>query len=217
GSAYSYNSGASQILSAILEETTGYSTFDFAMKYLFDPLGITETDVTWVTGADGINHGGVGIFITPRNMAKFGQLLLNNGTWDGTQIISSSWIEQASQNHIDGIVKVGMPRPSGYGYQFWLDSSTITGDYFFALGYGGQTIQIFPEHELVIVTTARQDEFTARTIGEDVIVSCIPGFVPHTESTSQNSSWAALPWLVFPGLICFAILRKKRKQGTMNW
>lgn len=216
GSAYSYNSGASQILSAIIQETTGYSTFDFAMKYLFDPLDITESDVAWVAGSDGINHGGVGLFITPRNMAKFGQLFLNNGKWDNNQIISSSWIEKSSQDHIEEITKVGVPRPSGYGYQFWLDSNIITGDYYFALGYGGQTIQIFPEHDLVIVTTARQDEFTARNIGEDVIISFIPGFKPPNDSKSQNASWSAFPWLVFPWLIFFAIFGKKRKQGTMN-
>ncbi|MFW9915558.1 MAG: serine hydrolase [Candidatus Thorarchaeota archaeon] len=216
GSVYTYSSGASQILSAIIQETTGYSTFDFAMKYLFEPLGITELDIAWVAGSDGINHGGVGLFITPRNMAKFGQLFLDEGVWEGNRVISSSWIKECSQDHIEGISRSGMPQPAGYGYQFWLnDYPTAEGQYYYALGFGGQTIQIFPKYDLVIVTTARYDEPNALFISDAIISSLIPGFTPES-SNSKGASWAAFPWLVFPWLISFAIVRRKKKQRMMN-
>jgi WD40 repeat protein len=211
GSVYTYSSGASQILSAIIQETTGYSTFDFAMKYLFGPLGITELDVAWVAGSDGINHGGVGLFITPRNMAKFGQLFLNEGVWDGNRILSSSWIKECSQDHIEGIPRSGMPQPAGYGYQFWLNSyPNAEGQYYYALGFGGQTIQIFPKYDLVIVTTARYDEPNALFISDDIIASLIPGFTPES-SNIENASWAAFPWFILPWLISIAIVRRRKK------
>ncbi|NVM36912.1 MAG: serine hydrolase [Candidatus Lokiarchaeota archaeon] len=154
GSKYCYNTGSSQILSGIIQKTTGYSTRDFAMKFLFDPLGIEESDVAWVAGHDGVNCGGIGLFLTPRNMLKFGQLLLNNGFWNREQIISSDWIKLSSQNHIEGLPISGGVYPPGYGYHFWVDGD----DLYYALGYGGQTIQILPRYDIVIVTTARQEE-----------------------------------------------------------
>ncbi|MFX0207191.1 MAG: serine hydrolase [Candidatus Hodarchaeota archaeon] len=218
GSEYNYNSGASQILSAIIEETTGCSTFEFALKYFFEPLGIEESDVVWMAGSDGLNYGGIGLFMTPRNMAKFGQLYLNNGTWDGNQIISSDWITKSSHNHINGLPRRGFVYPPGYGYQFWVSTSAERGDYYFALGYGGQTIQIFPEHDLVIVTTARQDEYNARRISNDIIDSFITDFQQDQtlsqessvssdmsgQTSSQDTSWLMLPvvtTLVLAGLI----------------
>ncbi|MFW9991874.1 MAG: serine hydrolase [Candidatus Odinarchaeota archaeon] len=199
GSEYHYNTGASQLLSAIIQETTGYSARDFAMKYLFGPLGIEELDVIWGAGSDRVNYGGIGLFMTPRNMAKFGQLYLNNGKWEGKQIISSSWIRESSRDHIEGIPRTGFVYPQGYGYQFWVGNSSLTGNYYFALGYGGQTIQIFPEHDLVVVTTARQDEFNARSVSYDIIESIDPDFKPKNASWSILSVAIALPLVVLIG------------------
>lgn len=205
GAEYNYNTGASQLLSAIIQKTTGLSTLEFALKYLFKPLGIEESDVIWMAGSDGINFGGIGLFLTPRNMAKFGQLYLNNGTWNSNQIISKDWIMISSQDHIEGLPRTGINNPSGYGYQFWL-----IGDAYTALGYGGQMIQIYPTYDLIIVTTAREDEYNARAIAFDVLINLIQESTITTTDTSQNNSqFPILPVLVAITLVIL-IHRKKR-------
>jgi WD40 repeat protein len=224
GSEYNYNTGASQLLSAIIQKTTGNSTRNFAMKYLFRPLGIEELDVIWGAGSDGENYGGIGLFMTPRNMAKFGQLYLNNGTWNGNQIISANWIKISSQDHIEGLPRVGMNNPTGYGYQFW-----VTRNGYLALGYGGQTIQIFPEHDLVIVTTAREEEYAARSIYNSLLTSLIPDSITSTSSTLISNSTTftnttttdtdngqPVSWAMFPVVIALVVLVLTHRRNKPN-
>jgi CubicO group peptidase (beta-lactamase class C family) len=85
-----YSSGNAHVLSAIIQETSGLNTRDFAQLYLFDPLGIS--DIRWKTDLDGISKGGWGMAMKPRDMAKLGYLYLNQGLWDGRQIIPAEWI-----------------------------------------------------------------------------------------------------------------------------
>ncbi|MHA1989340.1 MAG: serine hydrolase [Candidatus Hodarchaeales archaeon] len=163
GTHFDYNTGASQLLSAIIQRSTGMSTIQFAIQYLFQPLGIEESDVIWMSHSDGVNFGGIGLFITPRNMAIFGQLYLNKGMWNDNQIISESWILTSQIDHIEGIPRIGLVNPIGYGYQYWMNFEGYT-----ALGYGGQTIQVYPKDNLVIVTTADEIEETTRFIYQHV-------------------------------------------------
>jgi CubicO group peptidase (beta-lactamase class C family) len=163
GEVYKYNTGSSQLLSAIIQKATGTSTFDFAMKYLFEPLEIERNDIIWVSSSDGVYHGGSGMFVTPRNMAKFGLLYLNEGIWDGKQIISKDWIKNSSRNHIQGIPRFGWS-PPGYGYHFWVEN-----DKYYAMGYGGQSIQILNDEDMVIVTTAREELDAASFISNDIV------------------------------------------------
>jgi CubicO group peptidase (beta-lactamase class C family) len=76
-------------------------------------------------------------------MAKFGHLFLNNGTWDGEQIVSESWVVEATRKHVDA------PLWPGYGYQWWVDDW----GFYLALGYRGQLIFVVPEDQLVVVFT----------------------------------------------------------------
>ncbi|KKK90291.1 hypothetical protein LCGC14_2724540, partial [marine sediment metagenome] len=95
----SYTSAGVTLLSAILNRTTGRLTWDFAQEYLFDPLGIPKENMRWGNTSNiepynlTINYGGSSIAMYPQDLAKIGYLCLNNGTWDGTQIVSSDWIE----------------------------------------------------------------------------------------------------------------------------
>jgi CubicO group peptidase (beta-lactamase class C family) len=120
---------------------------DFAEQYLFQPLGISN--VRWDTDAAGIPIGGWGLQLTPRDMAKLGYLYLQDGEWDGRQIISAQWVENATRKHTetDGDL--------GYGYQWWTHPS-LAG--YTALGRYGQTIFVIPEADLVIVTTAEIED-----------------------------------------------------------
>jgi CubicO group peptidase (beta-lactamase class C family) len=146
GEQFNYCSGCSHLLSAILQQTTGMNTGDFAEQSLFKPLGISNAK--WDTDAVGIPIGGWGLQLTPRDMAKLGYLYLQDGQWDGEQIISTQWVENATQTHTETDSELG------YGYQWWTYPSLVG---YTALGLYGQTIFVIPEAELVIVTTAEME------------------------------------------------------------
>jgi CubicO group peptidase (beta-lactamase class C family) len=146
GSEFNYCSGCSHVLSAVLQAATGTNPRDFAEQSLFKPLGISN--VQWDVDAEGTPIGGWGLWLTPRDMAKLGYLYLRNGQWDGQQIVSAQWVENATRAHAetDGDLD--------YGYQWWTYPSLAA---YTALGRGGQTIFVVPELDLIVVTTAGMD------------------------------------------------------------
>ncbi len=148
------------ILSGILVKATGQPILDFATKYLFSPLGIhiphhvvlgskeehialmnDKNTSGWVVDPQGINTASWGLFMTPGDMAKIGQLYLNGGIWDNKQIISEKWIEASTKAHIrlDQL---------SYGYLWWIidDSKQI----YAALGDGGNVIYINSRKKAVV-------------------------------------------------------------------
>jgi CubicO group peptidase (beta-lactamase class C family) len=160
GERFNYCSGCAHLLSAILQEQTGMPTRKFADKYLFKPLGITE--LRWEEDAQHIAIGGWGLSLTPRDMARLGYLYLQQGQWDGEQILSPGWIEAATTKHL----------PAGdrldYGYQWWIHREIPA---YMALGRGGQTIFVAPELDLIVVTTANLNG------GHDPILDLIDDYI----------------------------------------
>jgi CubicO group peptidase (beta-lactamase class C family) len=146
GSRFEYCNGASFLLSAILQETTGMSAAEYADAHLFGPLGIT--DVTWPANPQGINIGWGEMRMRPHDMAKIGFLYLNEGRWDGEQIVPAAWVDASTRKQIPATLQ------DGYGYQWWVAD---TGTYM-ALGYAGQFIFVVPEQELVVVFTSDLSE-----------------------------------------------------------
>ena len=148
GSRFEYCSGNSHLLSAILQQVTGMSAFAFARENLFEPLGIT--DVYWPASMDGVTHGWGDMHLTPHDMARIGYLYLNDGIWDGVQIVSSVWVNEATTAQlstsrgadIDGYTE-------SYGYQWWVDEQ-----YYAAIGRDGQFIYVVPDLDMVVVFTA---------------------------------------------------------------
>ena len=145
GSRFEYTNGVSHLLSCIITEQTGVSAGEYAEEHLFEPLGITE--YTWDADNQGRNWGYNRIHFTPHDMAKIGFLFLNNGEWDGEQVISEEWVAEATTHRIDANI---FP---GYGYQWWVDD-----DFYVALGYQGQFIFVYPEHDLIAVFTGGSRE-----------------------------------------------------------
>lgn len=143
GTEFAYNTGASQLLSAILQKATGEDAFTFAEKNLFVPLDIQ--DVTWGKDPQGITTGGFQISMKPSDAAKIGLLYLNNGNYDGKQIVSETWVEESTQAHSQGGYF-----GSKYGYHWWVEDTGEV-NYYYAMGYGGQYIFIAPERNLVAV------------------------------------------------------------------
>ncbi len=147
GEVFNYNSGTSHLLSVILAEAFGQSTLEFANHYLFDPLGINN--VSW-REIGGYNNGGSDIQLKAKDLVKIGELYLNNGLYDGTQIVSSNWVNESITSKINtGRSFYG----SEYGYLWWLENFSDI-ECFYAMGYGGQFLFILPEIELIIVANS---------------------------------------------------------------
>lgn len=143
GIQFNYNSGCSHVLSAIVADQSGMLTQRFAQERLFAPLGISN--VNWSVDSGGLAIGGWGLQITPRDMAKFGYLYLNEGVWDGQQIVPAAWVQASVKTHVE------TKGDFSYGYQWW--TYPKWGAYA-AKGRYGQTIFVIPEHNLIVVFTA---------------------------------------------------------------
>ena len=145
GKIWNYNSGSTELLGAILKKATGKPVDQLAATLLFAPLGIT--DFTWYKNPNGRPHAAGGLRLRPRDLAKIGQLILQRGSWNGTQVISSAWIDTATAPHFMGEALFF------YGYQFWLGRSLVNGHevkWTAAVGLGGQRLYVIPELDMVV-------------------------------------------------------------------
>lgn len=152
GTRFQYSNLSSNWLGIIVSRQSGMTLKSFAQEHLFGPLGIEPGE--WGTDAEGHNNGCGDLHLTARDTAKFGQLILDDGMWNGEEIIPESWIlrslETISEHARDN---VGSFRELGYGCQWW---SATAGAHRvdFAWGHGGQLIALVDALDLVVVTTA---------------------------------------------------------------
>jgi CubicO group peptidase (beta-lactamase class C family) len=151
GSQFMYNSGASFMLSAIIKKVTGLTAHEYLRPRLYKPLNITNT--TWGENWEGINMGASHLRMPTEDIAKFGQLYLQKGAWNGKQIISKEWVAEASSKQIEN-GKNDSSWGYGYGYQFWLNPPGG----FRADGAFGQYSMILPEQDAVVVITSESIE-----------------------------------------------------------
>ena len=154
GTKFLYNSLGTYMLSAIVQKVTGQKVIDYLTPRLFKPLGITGID--WETDPRGINTGGWGLRLKTEDMAKFGQLFLQNGNWNGKQILPESWIKEASTKKIDQDPNAPQEKKDsndwlqGYCYQMWrCRHNAYRGD-----GAFGQYIIVMPEKDAVLAITS---------------------------------------------------------------
>ncbi len=154
GSRFLYNSMATYMLSAIVQKLTGQKVIDYLKPRLFDPLGIEGMD--WEVDSQDINTGGWGLRIKTEDLAKFGQLFLQNGKWEGEQLLPASWIKEASTVKILQHPDYSQEKrdssdwEQGYCYQMWrCRHNAYRGD-----GAFGQFIIVMPDQEVVIAMTA---------------------------------------------------------------
>ena len=149
GTHFSYNTGATCMLSAIIEKKTGETIFDFASEHLFFPLGIKMSK--WNSVADGTTEGGIGLHISCNDAAKIGELYLNNGVYNGKRILSEEWVKKASSPISDNSSNGSPDWCAGYGYQLWMNAD---GGYR-ADGAYGQLCIILPEKDIVAAVFGR--------------------------------------------------------------
>jgi hypothetical protein len=143
-----YNSGNPHLLSAILTGLTGLSASDYAKARLFGPLGIDKWN--WRRDPQGISTGGYGLALLPRDMAKIGYLYLRHGEWEGKPLIASGWVDKTSHATVN--MNASFEPTLRYSNFFWaLPDKKV----YMAVGYHCQMIMIFPELDIVAVTTAR--------------------------------------------------------------
>jgi CubicO group peptidase (beta-lactamase class C family) len=150
GIAWNYNSGGSHLLSAILQQVTPNGTLAYAKLHLFDPLNITN--YTWSTDHDGVPIGGTGLRLTPRDMAKFGFLYLNNGYWNDSQLVPSSWVDKSQKPYLN--LQFEENQGLGYGYQWWIYKWAHA---YAAIGAYKQYIMVVEDLNLVIAVNCHVD------------------------------------------------------------
>lgn len=150
GSEFVYNTAGTISVGQALENVVGVPMEDFAEMHLFAPLQIQGAD--WGYTETNLPNGGSGLFLTSRQMLKFGQLFVDDGVWNGEQILSAEWVQESIQPH----APLDWTNTSGYGYQWWIDAFTVDGaaiGSFSARGYGGQYIFCVPSIGLVVSFT----------------------------------------------------------------
>jgi len=156
GEAWSYSTVDSQLLSAAFQALTGRSLEAYASQRLFSALGIT--DWNWPADANGVSLGGVGLELTPRDMAKFGFLYLNHGVWDGQELLRPDWVQRSTAPQGSGIHgEDGRTLPiEWYGMQWWTWKPALFSEQraIAAQGYGGQHVILLPDLDIIVVTTA---------------------------------------------------------------
>ena len=144
GTHFLYNTPATYMLSAIVQQVTGQTTLDYLRPRLFDPLGIK--DPTWGTSPQGVSLGGYGLSIRTEDIAKFGQLYLQKGSWEGKQLVPTGWIEAATARQTSNGSDPNSDWEQGYGYQFW----RCRHDAFRGDGAFGQYCVVIPEQDTVV-------------------------------------------------------------------
>lgn len=200
GSVFMYNSAATYMCSAIVNEVTGQTVLDYLTPRLFEPLGIEEP--AWEACPRGINTGGWGLSVQTEGLAKFGQVLLQKGKWQEREIIPASWIEEATAFHIQQPAPAKPARPKetndwrqGYGYQFWrCQHGGFRGD-----GAFGQYTIVLPEQDAVIAMTGEASNMQAQLdlVWEHLLPAMKPAPLP-TDSAAQTRLKMTLEGLALP-------------------
>src|SRR3954463_12026968 len=148
GTHFLYNTSATYMLSAAVQKATGQTVLDYLKPRLFDPLGIE--DPTWETSPQGVSTGGFGLSVRTEDIAKFGQLYLQKGKWNGKQLVPEAWVAAATARQTSNGSNPASDWDQGYGYQFWRSRhGAYRGD-----GAFGQYCIVLPEQDAVIAITS---------------------------------------------------------------
>ncbi|MCX4563830.1 beta-lactamase family protein [Streptomyces phaeochromogenes] len=172
GTTYNYSSGNTHVVSAVLQKATGMSTCQFAHQYLFGPMGITAEH--WGRDPQGVFSGGYNVYLTPREMAKFGLLYLHDGKWGGRQLVPRAAVRaaQARTAEVDDVF--------AYSEGWWTQTISERSTYF-AWGFGGQFIYVIPSADVVLVTSedtsdnSTNKEINPREFIRDYLLPAITG------------------------------------------
>jgi CubicO group peptidase (beta-lactamase class C family) len=153
GTRWIYGAAATTLIGRLIVKGTGQSLPDFARANLFDPIG--SGPIAWSNGYNGEPAPSSGLRMTPRDLARIGQLVLNRGEWDGRRVVPADWLDRSFKTY------VAVDELRRYGY-FWYVGDLQYGNppnrpiahWIGAFGYGGQRLFVMPELDLVVAITA---------------------------------------------------------------
>lgn len=192
GTHWMYNTPATHLLSLIVQTATGERLLDYLRPRLFDPLGFV--DPTWIQSPSGVDAGGFGLSIRPEELAAFGQLLLQRGTWKGRQLVPAEWIDEATAWQV-----ANEPGDAdwnqGYGFQFWrCRHGAYRGD-----GAFGQYIVVMPEQDALVAITGGLPDMQLPL--DAVWAELLPAFdtVPATTTVNGRAAVIATDAIAAPG------------------
>lgn len=170
GTHFKYNTPATFMLSAIVQKQAGLPIVDYLRPRLFEPLGI-ESPV-WSTNFQGTSLGGYGLRVRTEDIAKFGQLYLNEGRWQNRQILPRSWVQQATSKQTSNGSNPRSDWDQGYGFQFWrCKNEAYRGD-----GAFGQYCIVIPKLDAVIAITSGVKDM--QSVLDLVWDKALPAFAP---------------------------------------
>ena len=182
GSFFLYNSGATYMLSAIVQKLTGKTVLDYLKPRFFDPLEIRNAD--WETSPEGINAGAYGLRVKTEDIAKLGQFYLQKGMWNGKQLLPVKWVEEATSFQVPNASLTAKDEQSdwqqGYGYQFWRCRHNIfRGD-----GAVGQYSIVMPEQDTVVAITSETANMQAvmNAVWDHLLAGMKGGILPVNKS-----------------------------------
>ena len=148
GTHFRYNTPATFMQSAMVQKATGQTVLEYLKPRLFDPLGISGHE--WGANPQGITLGGYGLAARTEDIAKFGQLYLQKGQWNGKQLVPAAWVDQATARQTSNGSNPLSDWDQGYGYQFWrCRHGAFRGD-----GAKGQFCVVLPGQDTVVAMTA---------------------------------------------------------------
>lgn len=155
GTHFKYNTAATFMQSAIVQKLSGQTVFDYLRPRLFEPLGIEHP--VWETNFQGMSLGGYGLRVRTEDIAKFGQLYLQKGRWNGTQLLAPEWVTMATAKQTSNGSNPKSDWNQGYGFQFWrCRNNAYRGD-----GAFGQYCVVMPEQDMVLVITSGTKDMQA--------------------------------------------------------
>jgi CubicO group peptidase (beta-lactamase class C family) len=147
GTHFKYNTPATYMQSAIVQKVTGQTVLEYLRPRLFEPLGIE--DPTWGRSEEGVSLGGYGLSVRTEDIARFGQLYLQQGRWHGKQLVPAAWVAMATARQVSNGSNPESDWDQGYGFQFWrCRHGGYRGD-----GAFGQYCVVLPEQDAVLAIT----------------------------------------------------------------
>ncbi len=185
GTQFEYNSMNTYMLSAIVTELTGQSLFFFCKEKIFNPMGIKR--IYWESCPQNITKGGWGLFIRTEDMAKLGQLYLQEGMWNGKQLVPKEWVKESVSHQIE----TGKDDSEHYGYQLWINDDR-PGSYAFN-GMLGQNVFVYPDIDMIVVTNAgNSDIFQSSPMAVMIRESMKEIQISDTALTDNFAAWSEL-------------------------
>jgi CubicO group peptidase (beta-lactamase class C family) len=191
GNQFCYDSPGMHLLSAVIQQVSGMTELEYAKQNLFEPLGIDE--VYWEADPQGYTHGWGDLYLKPLDAAKLGYLWLNQGAWEGKQIVPATWVA-------DSIKPYNKISSDSYGYGWW-----VSDDSYFAYGRGGQTVKVYPQFNAIVVVTGNGVDYNqistvleAAFLDPEKPLPANPSGVAQLESTVGALALATHPWQAGP-------------------